>query len=152
MSGQTLGAGKFEEAKRNARHLMVFSGALCVFLTLILVSVSGIFPKLYDTTDVVRNYGKWFIVITAVFFPVQGVLNALYFTLRSGGKTVITFFFDSVYSWVVSVSLAASLCYFTNLPILAVYAIVQAADLLKIGVGLVMIQKGIWVSRIIDEE
>lgn len=152
LSGQTLGAGKFEEAKRNARHLMVFSGVLCVFLTLILVSVSGIFPKLYDTTDVVRNYGKWFIVITAVFFPVQGVLNALYFTLRSGGKTVITFFFDSVYSWVVSVSLAASLCYFTNLPILVVYAIVQAADLLKIGVGLVMIQKGIWVSRIIDEE
>lgn len=85
-------------------------------------------------------------------FPGTGCAKCVVLYPRSDGKTVITFFFDSVYSWVVSVSLAASLCYFTNLPILAVYAIVQAADLLKIGVGLVMIQKGIWVSRIIDEE
>ena len=52
----------------------------------------------YDTSEQVRWYGKNFIIITALFFPVQGFLNALYFTLRSGGKTVVTFLFDSVYS------------------------------------------------------
>ena len=68
----------------------------------------------------------------------------LYFTLRSGGKTVITFLFDSVFTWVVSVTLAFVLCRFTALPVLAVYALVQSADLIKVVVGYVFVKKGIW--------
>lgn len=116
-----------------------------------LVSISGVFPNLYDTTSQVRNYGTWFIIITALFFPVQGVLNALYFTVRSGGKTFITFLFDSVYSWVVPLPIAAVLCYYTGLPILGVYAIVQAADLIKLAVGYILIQKGVWISNIVED-
>lgn len=151
LSGQTLGAGQYDKAKKNAFKLMKFAGILCVGLTVILVSISGVFPNLYDTTEQVRTYGQWFIVITALFFPVQGILNALYFTVRSGGKTVITFLFDSVYSWVIPLPIAMTLCYFTTLPILGVYAIVQAADLIKLAVGTVLIRKGIWISNIVEE-
>ena len=108
------------------------------------------FPKFYDTTEHVRFYGQWFIIVTALFFPVQGVLNALYFTLRSGGKTFITFLFDSVYSWTVTLPIALVLCNFTALPILGVYAIVQAADIIKVIVGYFMIRKGIWISNIVE--
>lgn len=148
--GQTLGASEYDKAKKNAFQLMWFTGAICIFLTVILISVSGIFPRFYDTTDQVRDYGKWFIIVTALFFPVQGFLNALYFTLRSGGKTFITFLFDSVYSWVVTLPIALLLCNLTGLPILAVYAVVQAADIIKVIVGYVLIQKGIWISNIVE--
>lgn len=148
--GQTLGASEYDKAKKNAFQLMWFTGAICIFLTIILISVSGIFPRFYDTTDQVRDYGKWFIIVTALFFPVQGFLNALYFTLRSGGKTFITFLFDSVYSWVVTLPIALLLCNLTGLPILAVYAVVQAADIIKVIVGYVLIQKGIWISNIVE--
>ena len=90
-------------------------------------------------------------VITALFFPVQGILNALYFTVRSGGKTLITFLFDSVYSWTVTLPVAVILCRFTGLSILGIYAIVQAADLIKLIVGYILIQKGIWISNIVEE-
>ena len=120
-------------------------------LTIILVSISGVFPNLYDTTEEVRELGQWFIIITALFFPVQGILNALYFTVRSGGKTLITFLFDSVYSWTVTLPVAMLLCRFTGLSILGIYAIVQAADLIKLVVGYILIQKGIWISNIVEE-
>lgn len=151
LSGQTLGAGQYEKAKKNAFGLMWFTGGICLGLTVILVSVSGIFPKIYDTTDQVRQYGQWFIIITALFFPVQGFLNALYFTLRSGGKTFITFLFDSVFSWVFTVPFAFVLCHATNLPIFSVYAMVQAVDLIKVAVGYFLIRRGIWISNIVAE-
>lgn len=94
--------------------------------------------------------GSWFIIITALFFPVQGVLNALYFTLRSGGKTLVTFLFDSIYSWSVTLPIALCLCFLTDLPILGVYAIVQAADIAKVVIGYRMIKKGVWISNIVE--
>lgn len=150
LSGQTLGAGEYGKAKKNAFQLMWFTGGICVVLTVILILLSGVFPQFYDTTEQVRVYGQWFIVVTALFFPIQGFLNALYFTLRSGGKTVITFLFDSVYSWAVTLPLAMFLCYMTELPILVIYATVQAADIVKVIVGYVLIRKGIWISTIVE--
>ena len=150
LSGQTLGAGKFEKAKENAFHLMWFTCFVCVGLTVILIAFSGIFPKVYDTTEQVRGYGQTFIVITALFFPIQGLLNSLYFTLRSGGKTVITFLFDSVFSWVVTVPVAAVLCLTAPLSVFVIYAIVQSLDLIKVAIGYGLIRKGIWISTIVD--
>lgn len=148
--GQTLGRGEYERAKKNAFSLMWFTGAMCILLMVILIAISGIFPKVYDTTDTVRYYGQWFIIVTALYFPIQGFLNSLYFTLRSGGKTMITFFFDSVFSWVVSVPFAFILCRLTNLPILMVYAIVQSLDIIKVVVGYILIRRGIWISNVVE--
>ncbi len=148
--GQTLGASEYERAKKDSFRLMWFTGGVCLILTTILVLISGIFPQFYDTTAQVKNYARWFIVITALFFPIQGFLNALYFTLRSGGKTLITFLFDGVYSWMVTLPIATLLCRFTGLSIFAVLAIVQSADIIKVIVGYILIQKGVWISNLVE--
>ncbi len=150
--GQTLGASQYEKARKDAFSLMWFTASICLVLTTILIAVSKAFPTFYDTTQNVRHYGQMFIVITALFFPIQGFLNSLYFTLRSGGKTLITFLFDSVYSWAVTLPIALVLCNFTGLPILAVYAIVQSADIIKVIVGYVLIKKGVWISNLVEEK
>lgn len=147
--GQHLGASEFEKAKRSAGKLQWFTAGLCLILTVILAACSMVFPSLYDTTEEVRHLGQWFIIITAVFFPIQGVLNVFYFTFRSGGKTVITFLFDSVFTWVVSVSLAFALCSYTALPVLAVYALVQSADLVKVVAGHILVKKGVWITNLV---
>lgn len=149
ISGQTLGAGDFKRAKEDSFKLMWFTGGVSVILTVILVSISGVFPNCYDTTAEVKSYASHFIVITALYFPVQGFLNALYFTLRSGGKTIITFVFDSIFSWVLSVPTAYLLCEFTSLPVLGIFAIVQGIDLLKVTAGYVLIRKGVWISNLV---
>ena len=121
-------------------------------MTALLVSFSGIFPSFYNTTDEIKGYASGFIIITALFFPVQGFLNSLYFTLRSGGKTFVTFLFDSVFSWVVPVPCAFVLCNFTSLPVFTVFAVIQAADLIKVAVGYVLIRKGVWISNLVAEQ
>lgn len=148
--GQTLGASEYDRAKKDSFRLMWFTGGICLILTTILVLLSGFFPQFYDTTAQVKESAQWFIIITALFFPIQGFLNALYFTLRSGGKTLITFLFDGVYSWLVTLPVATLLCKFTGLPIFAVFAIVQSADIIKVIVGYILIQKGVWISNLVE--
>ena len=149
--GQRLGAGEYEQAKKDSASLTRFTGVICAVMTVVLIALSGVFPLAYDTTDEVRSLATWFIIVTALFFPVQGVLNALYFTLRSGGKTLVTFLFDSVFSWTVTVPLALILCLLTDLAIIPIYAIIQAADIIKVIIGAVMIRKGIWISNLAEE-
>ena len=76
--GQYLGASKFEEAKKYSMKLMWFTGVMCLLLTGILILCAKGFPELYDTTPEVKDLGRWFIVITALFFPLQGFLNVLF--------------------------------------------------------------------------
>lgn len=147
--GQFLGAEEYDTAKKSSFKLMWFTGIVSILLTVALIALSGAYPLFYNTTQEIRDYGQWFIIITALFFPVQGFLNSLYFTLRSGGKTFITFIFDSVFTWIIPIPLAFALCSFTQLPILAVYAIIQAADLIKVTIGYVLIKKGVWVSSLV---
>lgn len=149
LSGQMLGASEYEKAKRDSVRLMWFTGGMSLLLTIILIAVSGVFPLLYDTTAKVRHYGTVFIVITAIFFPLQGFLNALYFTLRSGGKTVITFLFDSMYTWVISVPAAYLLCRHSILPIVVIFTLVQSLDFIKVIVGYVLIKKGVWMNNLV---
>ena len=148
--GQMLGARQFEEAKKSSVRLMWFSGAVSAVVAVLLFALSGVFPLAYDTTAQVRQYGQYFIMITAAFFPLQAFLNALYFTLRSGGRTVITFMFDSCYTWVVSVSAAYILCTYTNVPILGIYTIVQSLDFIKVIVGYGLIKKGVWITSLVE--
>lgn len=149
LEGQFLGASEFELARKSAPKLLWFNGGVCVILSIILIGLSGLFPQAYNTTAEVRNLATWFIIIMAVFFPLQGMMNTLYFVLRSGGKTLVTFAFDSVFSWLVSVPLAYVLCRFSPLSILAVLAIVQGTELIKVLFGYYLVNKGIWITNLV---
>ncbi len=149
--GQMLGACEYEKARKSSFKLMWFTGILSGIIAVVLTAFSGVFPKLYNTTDDIREMAKMFMIITALFFPIQGFLNALYFTLRSGGKTLVTFLFDSVFTWAASIPASFLLCEFSALPILAIYAIVQSLDIIKVIIGSILIKKGVWISNIVAE-
>ena len=126
--GQLLGAGRMEEAKDTDTKLITFSVLLCIVIGALMALVAPLFPRLYNTTDEVRHMAAIFIVEVAMFMPVNAFLHASYFTLRSGGKTIITFLFDSVFIWVVSVPVAFCLSRFTGLSIYAIYFMVMSVD------------------------
>ena len=147
--GQTLGEGKKQEAKSESVKLMWFTGMVSAVLMFILLTIADCFPMLYDTTPQIRCLGGKFIAITALFFPVQGFLNAMYFTLRSGGRTFITFLFDSGYSCAVAIPMAVYLCNRTAMPILSIYTAVQAADIIKLMIGCILLKKDIWLKNLV---
>lgn len=149
--GPLLGAGKMDEAKETAYKMIFFSVCCCLILGGIMVVVAPAFPMLYNTTDEVKDLAAWFIRIAAICMPIYGFLHATYFTLRSGGKTIITFIFDSVYLWLVSIPLAFMLAYYTGINILVVYLMCQLVDIFKCMLGYVLLRKGIWIQNLVTD-
>ena len=146
--GQLLGANKMEEAKETDTKLIFFSVACCFFIGTLLALTSPLFPKFYNTSEEVRHYATWFILISAVCMPQNAFMHATYFTLRSGGKTIITFLFDSVYVWVLSIPTAYLLTHYTDLSIIPIYFICQMIDLIKCFIGYILVKKGVWLQNI----
>ena len=97
MVGQLLGAGKMKEARDTDNKLIAFSVMCCTCVALVMFVMAPLFPRLYKINDEARVLAKYFIMVTAFFMPQNAFLHATYFTLRSGGKTIITFLFDSVF-------------------------------------------------------
>jgi len=149
LMGQMLGSGcdarTVRESNRKMLAVSVFSG---IVFGGIMAACSGLFPEIYNTTDQVRRLAAQFICITAVMMPFHSYVNATYFTLRSGGQTVVTFLFDSGFMWVCSVPLALCLSRFTQMPILPLYIICQVADVLKCVIGYAMLKRGKWIQNL----
>jgi len=149
--GQLLGAGKMEEAKETDTKLIAFSVASCLVMGGLLALVAPLFPLMYNTTDAVRALGTGFIRIVAVCMPLYAFVHCAYFTLRSGGKTVVTFLFDSVFVWVASIPLAYILSRFTDIPVIPLYFICQSLEAIKCVIGFVLIKKGVWLQNIVKD-
>lgn len=150
--GRLLGAGKMEEARDTDRKLIAFSVVSCLFISALVVVLAPLFPELYNTEADVKEYAKNFIIIAACFMPQHAFLHAAYFTLRSGGKTVVTFLFDSGFMWVVSIPFAFVLSRFTDLSIEMIYILCQGIEILKSIVGFILLKKGVWLNNIVDNK
>lgn len=149
--GQLLGAGKMEEAKDTDRKLIFFSVASCFVIGTILILLAPVFPQIYNTTEDVRGLAAKFITVSACLMPIQAFLHSAYFTLRSGGKTVITFFFDSGFVWVCTIPAAFLLSHYSGLPILPTYILCQSLDIIKAVIGFILVKKGVWLQNIVGE-
>ena len=148
--GQLLGSGDMEKAKDYDTKLIAFSVASSVLIGSIMAVIAPMFPRIYNTEPQVRELASSFIRVSALCMPIFAFLHTTYFTLRSGGKTVITFFFDSVYLWVVSAPLAYLLSRYTTLPIVALYLTCNLVDIIKCIIGYVLLRKGVWINNIVE--
>lgn len=147
--GQLLGAGKMEEARDTDNKIIAFSVTCCIGIAAVMILAAPFFPEIYNTTDDVKALAVQFIVAQAIFMPQAAFMHASYFTLRSGGKTIVTFLFDSVFVWCVSVPVAYCLSRFTAFPVIAIFAMVQIADWIKCVIGFVLVKKGVWLQNIV---
>ena len=147
--GQMLGAGRSEEDVRDTnRKLIVVSVCSGLVFGALMACASWLFPQIYNTTDAVRLLAAQLICVSAVMMPFNSYTNAAYFTLRSGGQTLVTFLFDSCFVWGFCVPLAFCLSRFTSLPILPLYMISQSTDFIKCTIGAFMIRKGTWIQNL----
>lgn len=146
--GQLLGADKTQEAKATAKKMTFLSVAVCIVIGMIMVFCKDVFPSFYNTENSVKELAAAFILINAMLFPAQACLHCCYFTIRSGGKTLITLLFDSVFVMATQVSTAFILTRFTSLSIIWIYFIVRSWEILKALIGIILVKKGIWVKNV----
>lgn len=150
--GQQLGAGEIEEAKRTDRRLLFFTAVLHVFIGAILAASAPFIPLIYNTEPAVRELTTKLLLVDACALPIHAFIHATYFTIRSGGKTFITFLFDCVYTWCFPLPIAFFLCRFTALPIVWVFFCVQFIDVVKVVIGLILLKSGMWANNIVADE
>lgn len=147
--GQMLGSGAPESEVRDSnRKLIAVSVASGVLFGGLMALFSGLFPQLYKTDAEVQHLATQLICISAAVIPFNAYTNSAYFTLRSGGQTLVTFLFDSCFVWTVCVPLAFCLSRFTDLAILPLYILCQSTELLKCALGAWMVRKGYWMKNL----
>lgn len=152
LMGQLMGSGASrQEVQSKNRKLIILAVAAGVAFGGLLAVAAPFFPQIYnaeDTTDAIRQLATRLIWIYAVMMPFNAFTLSAYFTLRSGGKTLVTFLFDSCFVWCVIAPAAFCLSRFTDLPILPLFAICQGADILKTIIGAWLVGQGKWIRNL----
>ena len=149
MVGQLLGAGELERAVDEDRKLIAFALALSFGVAGLTAAAAPFFPRVYNTIPTVRTLATDLILIGAAMMPLHAFANSCYFTLRSGGKTLITFLFDSGALWILSIPVAFVVSRFTDMPILPMYALIEGLNFIKCIVGYVMVKQKHWVVNLV---
>ena len=149
--GPKLGAGDFEDAVSTEYKLIGMALFFNFVLGILMFATAPLFPQVYNTTEHVRALAGTFLRIMACMMPAQALYNACYFTLRAGGRTMMTFMFDSGFTCAVNFPVAFILTRFTALPIVTIYLIIQLIDIPKATVGSILLKKGVWLNNIINE-
>ncbi len=149
--GQHLGAKDYDRAKDETNKIIAFSIFIATLVGIAIAATSHLFPMIYKTTPEAKQIAAQFLIAQAVFTPQIALLHTSYFTIRCGGRTVITFLFDSVFMWVVSVPVAFLLSRYTNLYVVWIFVFLQMADWIKCVIGVVLVRKGVWMQNIVSE-
>ena len=138
-----------KEAKKTDTWIISASVMMGIMITIAMTCTAPMFPRLYNTNEEARHLATLFLIVQAIAAPKDAFLHTSYFTLRSGGKTIITFFFDSFFMCVVSVPTAFILSRYTNLSVIVIFAAVHSMDLIKCVIGYVLVRKNVWMKNIV---
>lgn len=150
--GAKLGANKLRDARTTDNRLLFFSVAATVVVALAVLPLAEVFPRFYNTEDHIRDLASYMIVIQALAMPLWSYTNACYFTLRSGGKTGLTFIFDFGYTFLLMIPLAFVLANFTDMNIRMLFAVVTFSEIVKVIIGYFMVKSDLWINNIVDEK
>ena len=149
--GQHLGAKQYNKAKDETNKIIAFSIFIATLVGIAIASTSHLFPMIYNTTPEAKKIAAHFLIAQAIFTPQIALLHTSYFTLRSGGKTIITFLFDSAFMWVVSVPVAFILSRYTGIYVVWIFVILQMTEWIKCVIGIYLVRKGVWMNNIVSE-
>jgi len=148
--GQALGANEAAKAKDHAYKLMAFALMISICIGITLFSCSRAIPLMYNTTASVHSLATRFIRVSSCIMPFVSICHCCYFIMRSGGKTMLTFVFDSVFVWCLLIPLAFALTKLTALNVIHIYLAVQSTEILKTIIGTSLIRKGVWIHNIVS--
>ena len=148
--GQLLGADKKAEAKDAATKLIAVSIVISLVVSALFFVCAAFIPEIYNTNAEVKGIAKGLMQVCAITMTIDAFVHAAYFTLRSGGKTAVTFIFDSGFVWAIHVPVAFILARFTAIPIVTLYLFCQLLGLLKAAIGFYFVKKGVWINNIVN--
>jgi putative MATE family efflux protein len=149
--GQALGANEITRAKETIWKLIFLNICISGLVSCVLAAASPFLPYIYKTTDEVRALASSFIRTHSMYMVFNAIANSSYFTMRSGGKMLLTLLFDCVYTWVIFVPFTFLLTNLTPLYITALYTVCYICDVIKAVNGLIVVKSGIWAQNMVSK-
>ncbi len=149
MVGGDLGASDYKKAKDDSKKLNWLSLWLSIFIGVILISISRYIPYMFSKVDSSQKLlSTKLIIIYSSLLWASNLAVVSYYTLRVGGKTILTFIFDTGTMAFLFVPLSWILAVLTNLDMLYIYLIIRSIDIFKAILGVILMKKGSWVVNL----
>ncbi|MBP1757230.1 MAG: efflux family protein [Firmicutes bacterium] len=104
--GKRLGAGQFDQARINARLLLVFQGALAAAVMILSIATAPFLPRLFNIPVEIQHMATWLIIIQALFYVIFIVYANVFFILRAGGDMRSALLVDSAQIWLLPIPFA----------------------------------------------
>ncbi len=150
--GNLLGAGELEEAKRYAKKLTYISILVGMGTGLFLIAISPVIIYFLDFTEEAIHIMRYMMVICAVNVMFQSVnATVLDGVFCAGGDSKFDMIGNVFAMWSFSVPLGFIAAFALNLPVLAVFAIVNLDEIVKIPAVYHRYKRYIWVRNITVE-
>ena len=146
--GGKLGAGKLEEAKSDAKKIIVFGVIVSAVLGAVLFCVAPYIHNLYSLSDEAIRALEILIRIKSCLMPIYVVNVCTFYVLRSGGDTFSTMLVDSGFLWIGPVTVSTLLSIFTSIEVVPLYVTVELLDLVKMFIAFWFLKRGRWVRNL----
>lgn len=149
MVGNELGAGNLEKAKAYGERLLktaivsgIVTGAFLLLISPLIISITTLTPA-------ATAYLKWMIAICALSIVGKAInATAIIGLFCAGGDSKFGFACDSITLWAVIVPLGLLAAFVWHLPVLVVYFIISADEIIKIPAVLLHYKKYRWVKNL----
>ena len=146
--GGKLGAGKLEEAKSDAKKIIVFGVMVSAVLGAVLFCVAPYIHNLYSLSDEAIRALEILIRIKSCLMPIYVVNVCTFYVLRSGGDTFSTMLVDSGFLWIGPVTVSTLLSIFTSIEVVPLYVTVELLDLAKMFIAFWFLKRDRWVRNL----
>lgn len=151
--GNLLGRGELEEAKRNSRTLIkitVSSGILCCMLML---AAEGKVASLLNLRGEAMAYFHMMykiLSVNTVFASITNtILNGIF---TAGGDTRFGLYTDGIVMWCICVMAGGISAFILKLPVPAVFAVMNADEVIKTPVSVIRYRKDRWLNNLTEGE
>ena len=149
--GNELGAGHLDEARvcgRNVVRLAIVSGAVA---GLVILALSPLIVSAVNLTDQAKDYLFWMLVM-CVYYMVGRSINGNVITgiFTAGGDTKFGFICDTITMWGFIVPVGALAAFVFELPVLAVFFILNLDEIVKLPAVYIHYKKYKWVRNLVD--
>lgn len=147
--GKLLGNGEYEEAYKASWKLIKYGFLGATFLSILIVFTSGLYVKIYQVEDTVKNITRQILYAYACVAPFK-VLNMITGggIIRSGGKTKYLMVIDMIGTWGFGVPLGLISAFIFQLTIPWVYFILSLEECVRFGISVIILKRRKWMRSL----
>lgn len=149
--GNHLGKKDNEKAYQSSRKFLKYSVVFSILVAMILLSISSLYPKLYNVPVHVAKDADSLIDVFAIFTPVKVCMSVVSMFTRSGGKTKYMAIVDFIGTFLIGIPIGVLAAFVWNLPIQTVYFLISLEELTRFIISLFIWRSKNWIQDITEE-